>query len=375
MVYLAAFAQVAQGRTRLPTGPGQVAELVSRAVFNTISPALVGGPLRWTPVDFSASFADPPPLMIALGAAMTLTLVVLGCRRSGPARKAWIAAGIYLAVDLSTFAVGRLGEGGDPAVVQAGRYVATAMIPISVAIGATVAAERERLARPAIRWPLFGAVATIALATMISILAYAAIWSKNPAEGWVGNARADLALADQDVPLLDQDVPDFLLLPVTHPYNQASWFLAPLPKRPGFASSTSNLQILDNRGRLVPAAVDGATALPPPDGCYVVEAGSAVTIPLEHALIPWLHTVALDYRAAGPGLISVAIGSGEPVTAQVSAGETSVYVRAEGGDSSVTVGSVDTAVCISAAEVGKVIPQDLNYGGSVDLTDQLQGLD
>ena len=313
--------------------------------------------------------------MIALGAAMTLTLVVLGCRRSGPARKAWIAAGIYLAVDLSTFAVGRLGEGGDPAVVQAGRYVATAMIPISVAIGATVAAERERLARPAIRWPLFGAVATIALATMISILAYAAIWSKNPAEGWVGNARADLALADQDVPLLDQDVPDFLLLPVTHPYNQASWFLAPLPKRPGFASSTSNLQILDNRGRLVPAAVDGATALPPPDGCYVVEAGSAVTIPLEHALIPWLHTVALDYRAAGPGLISVAIGSGEPVTAQVSAGETSVYVRAEGGDSSVTVGSVDTAVCISAAEVGKVIPQDLNYGGSVDLTDQLQGLD
>ena len=71
----------------------------------------------------------------------------------------------------------------------------------------------------------------------------------------------------------------------------------------------------------------------------------------------------------------MAIGSGEPVTTEVLAGENSVYVRAEGGESSITVGAVDTTVCISAAEVGKVIPRDLNYGGSVDLTDQLQGLD
>ena len=121
--------------------------------------------------------------------------------------------------------------------------------------------------------------------------------------------------------------------------------------------------------------MDGAAALPAPGGCHLVEAGSAVTIPLEHALIPWIHTVGLDYRAAGPGLVSVAIGSGEPVTTEVLAGENSVYVRAEGGESSITVGAVDTTVCISAAEVGKVIPRDLNYGGSVDLTDQLQGLD
>jgi hypothetical protein len=39
------------------------------------------------------------------------------------------------------------------------------------------------------------------------------------------------------------------------------------------------------------------------------------------------------------------------------------------------VGSVDTAVCISAAEVGRVLPRDLNYGGSLDLTDQLHGTD
>jgi hypothetical protein len=375
VVYLAAFAQVAQGRTRLPTGPGQVVELVSRAVFNTISPSLIGGPLRWTPVDFSASFADPPPLVIAIGALVMGVLVVAGVRRPGPARKAWVVAGIYLSVDLASFAVGRLGEGADPGVIQAGRYVATAMIPISIAIGTTVAVWRSHLAQPQWRWPLVAGTAGIALATMISTLSYAAIWSKNPAEGWVGNARADLAVADPAVPLLDQDVPDFLLLPVTHPYNQASWFLAPLRERPGFAASTSALALLDNRGFLVPARVDGAAALPAPDGCYVVEAGSAVTIPLEHALIPWLHTVALDYRAAGPGLVSVAIGTGEPVTTEVLAGENSVYVRAEGGESSIMVGSVDTAVCISAAEVGRVLPRDLNYGGSLDLTDQLHGTD
>ena len=61
-VYFAAFAQVAEGRTRLPTGPGQVIDLIGSAIFKTIAPALIGGPLRWTAVDFSASYADPPAL-------------------------------------------------------------------------------------------------------------------------------------------------------------------------------------------------------------------------------------------------------------------------------------------------------------------------
>jgi len=374
VVYLIAFAQVAQGRTHLPTGPGQVAELVKRAVFNTIAPALIGGPLHWTPVDYSASFADPSAVVILLGALAGAAVVWLGVRRPGPARKTWIAAGVYLAADLGTFAVGRLGPAGDPGVVQAGRYVATSMIPIAIAVGATTATHLKALRDPRLRWPLIGTVTVVSLFVLVSVLSYAAIWSKNPAQRWVGNARADLSAADPQAPLLDQDVPDFLLLPVTHPYNQASWFLAPLRDQPGFANSTDTLQILDNRGRLVPAAIDGAAALPAADGCYVVEAGRAVTIPLEHALIPWLHTVELFYRAAGPGFFTVAIGNGVPVTAEVLPGQHRVYVRAEGGESSITVTSADTAVCVSAAKVGKVVPRDLNYGGSVDLTDELQRL-
>lgn len=374
VVYLVGFAQVAEGRTHLPTGPGQVFELLKRAVFNTIAPALIGGPLHWTPVDYSASFADPALWVVLVGALAATSVVLLGVRHPGPARKAWIAAGLYLAADLGTFAVGRLGPAGDPGVVQAGRYVATAMIPIAIAVGATTSARLPALREPRWRWPLLGAVAVVSLFTLVSVLSYAAIWSKNPAQRWVGNARVDLAAADPQAPLLDQDVPDFLLLPVTHPYNQASWFLAPLRDQPGFANSTDTLQILDNRGRLVPATIDGAAALPAEDGCYVVEAGTAVTIPLEHALIPWLHTVELFYRAAGPGFITVAIGNGVPVTAEVLPGQHQVYVRAEGGESSITVTSADTAVCVSSAKVGKVVPRDLNYGGGVDLTDELQRL-
>ena len=374
VVYLIAFAQVAQGRTHLPTGPGQVFELLKRAVFNTIAPALIGGPLHWTPVDYSASFADPGLWVVMLGAIAGTAVVLLGVRSAGPARKAWIAAGLYLAADLGTFAVGRLGPAGDPGVVQAGRYVATSMIPIAIAVGATTSARLPALSAPRWRWPLLGAVTVVSLFTLVSVLSYAAIWSKNPAQRWVGNARGDLAAADPQAPLLDQDVPDFILLPVTHPYNQASWFLAPLRDQPGFANSTTTLRILDNRGRLVPAAIDGAAASPADDGCYVVEAGESVTIPLEHALIPWLHTVELFYRAAGPGFITVAIGSGVPVTAEVLPGQHQLYVRAEGGESSITMTSADTAVCVSSAKVGKVVPRDLNYGGSVDLTDQLQRL-
>ena len=330
--------------------------------------------MTWTPVDFSASFANPPWWLILFGGLVVTAVVIAGVRRPGISRKAWVVAGAYLAIDLATFAVGRLGPTGDPGVIQAGRYVATAMIGISIAIAATAAAYRDELSAPRWRWPLTGFVATIGLLALLSCLAYAAIWSDNPAKKWVGNARADLAGASDGAPLLDQDVPDFILLPVTHPYNQASWFLAPLAQQPGFATSTTALQLLDNRGRLIPATVDGAAALPPPQGCFVVPAGSSVTVPLEHALIAWAHTVRIDYAADRAGFVNVRIGSGTPVAAAVQAGRHQVFVRAEGGETSITVDATDSSLCISGAEVGRVLPADLPYGGGTDITEQLQQL-
>lgn len=374
LVYLIGFAQVAEGRTNLPTGPGQVFDLLRRAVFVTIAPSLVGGPLHWTPVDYSASFADPPWWLILLGGAALIGVVAAGVRRAGITRKAWVVAGAYLAVDLTTFAIGRLGPNGDPGVIQAGRYVATAMVGISIAIAATAVAYREHLSTVRVRATAVATATIIALFTLLSSLAYAAIWSDNPARIWVGNARVDLAATDANVPLLDQDVPDFLLLPVTHPYNQASWFLAPLDQRPEFATSTTRLRVIDNRGALVPAMVDGPASLPAPSSCYPAGPGSSVTIPLEHALIAWLHTVAIDYTATRSGLITVAIGSGQPVTAAVQAGRNQVFVRAEGGESSVTVGALDTNVCVDGLKVGRVVPSGLPYGGTADVTDQLRNL-
>jgi hypothetical protein len=374
VVYLIAFAQVAEGRTRLPTGPGQLLELLSRAIFNTLAAGLVGGPVRWTPVDYSASFADPPWWVILLGVVVTAAVVVLGVRRPGPARTAWVVAVIYLAMDLSTFAIGRLGPDGDPGVIQAGRYLATSLIPISIAVGTTFSQYVGHAMASRWRWAGVGTVIVSATLMLLSSLSYAAIWSDNPAKIWVGNARVDLAATDQQTPLLDQDVPDFLLLPVTYPYNQASWFLAPLRPAPGFSSSTDELQLLDNRGRLVPAHVDGAPSVPSPDGCYAIPTGGAATVPLQHELIAWWHTVRLDYTADSAGIISVDIGAGKPVTAQVGPGRQRLFVRAEGGESAIEVRSTDASLCIDAAEVGRVVPAGLPYGGSTDITDQLQQL-
>ena len=369
MVYLIGFAQVAAGRTRLPTGPGQVVELVLRAILRTIAPGLAGGPLRWSAVDFSAAYADPGPIMIVLGAVVTGFLIVTGVRRSGVARKAWIVAGIYLMLDLTTFAIGRLGPDGSPGVVQAGRYIASSMLPISVAIGATFLANRDVVRRRKVPFTVAGTA--IAVLASISVISYATIWWHNPAQTWVGSARADLAAADPAAPLLDQDVPAFILLPVTHPYNQTSWFLAPLSDQPGFATSTPKLQVLDNRGRLVPAVVDGARSLPAPKGCYPVTAGKPTRIPLEHALIAWAHTVKVQYTSERAGSIAVAIGEGVPVTAPITAGNGAVFVRAEGGESSISISSPDTGVCVQQAVVGRVIPADLPYGGTADIDDGL----
>lgn len=369
--YLAVFAQVASGRTRLPTGPGQVVDLLSTALFKTLAPALIGGPVNWTPVDFSASFADPPVWLVAVAALVVGAVVFAGVRAAGTARKAWIIAGAYLLVDLASFAIGRLGPDGDPGVVQAGRYVATTLIPVSVAVGATVAVYLPQLHSRRLRWPLVATLSIVSLLTLVSTLAYAAIWSKNPAQRWVGSARVDLANADPASPLLDQDIPDFILLPVTHPYNQASWFLAPLAEQPGFSASTDRLQLIDNRGRLVPARIDGPSGLVTGD-CIPVPPGASVTIPLEHPIIAWSHTVGLRYSAQTPGFISVRIGSGQPVAADMKAGLHELYVRAEGGESSITVSSTDASACVSGVQVGKVIPSDLPYGGDVDLADQLR---
>lgn len=373
-LYLVAFAQVAQGRIQMPTGPGQVVELVSRAVFNTIAPGLIGGPGNWTAVDSTASYSDPPFWLIAIATLIVGLVVWLGVRRPGVSRKAWLAAGLYLAADLATFAAGRLGPAGDPGVVQAGRYVATSLIPISIAIGITVVTNESLLGSQRRRSVLAVGAALAAMLMLISTTAYAGIWARNPAQTWVGNARVDLADADGAVPLLDQDVPDFILLPVTNPYNQASWFLAPLPKQPGFADSTPRLQILDNRGQLVPARVQGPRSLPPADGqCYQVEPGESVRIPLESELIAWSHTVALDYEARATGFVTVAIGDGDPVSALAAADQNSLYVRAEGGQSWITVRTTDTSLCVRSVQVGSVVPETVLYGGDVDITDQLSG--
>ncbi len=161
---------------------------------------------------------------------------------------------------------------------------------------------------------------------------------------------------------------------MTHPYNQASWFLAPLPQQPGFATSTDLLQILDNRGRLVSAAIEGPAGLPAEASCDALPAGGTITIPLERALIPWLHTVAITYSAETAGFINVGIGDGQPVAAEVIGGEHQVFVRAEGGESAITISSTDSNLCVESVRVGKVVPRDLPYGGGVDITDQLQGL-
>jgi hypothetical protein len=304
----------------------------------------------------------------------TIGIVTVGVRHPGPARKAWVAAAVYLAADLTAFAVGRLGPSGDPAVVQAGRYVATAMIPIGLAVGATAASERHRFSDARWRWAAAAAVSVASLLTVVSTLAYGAIWARNPAQVWVGNAREDLAAADPRSPLLDQDVPDFILLPVTHPYNQTSWFLAPLEDSPAFDTSTPALQVLDNGGRLVPAAVEGPSGVPPGGGCLRLQPGTTTTVPLSGELIPWLHTVAIGYEASDGGLVDVSIGDGEPVAATIERGPGSVYVRAEGGRSSVGITSVDAEACITSVQVGRVVPANLPYGGSVDITDQLEVL-
>ena len=125
-------------------------------------------------------------------------------------------------------------------------------------------------------------------------------------------------------------------------------------------TSTPDLQMFDDTGRLIPAGIAPVRAVvagPEPRCGHRVDV--LATLPLTGPLADWEWTVELNYLAARDGSVSVSLTDGPTVRVPVVAGLHQVYVRLTGSGDGLRVRPVTAGLdlCIAPGPVGGVLPR------------------
>jgi hypothetical protein len=149
-----------------------------------------------------------------------------------------------------------------------------------------------------------------------------------------------------------------VLSPLAFPENLTSYLLAPVAAGGQFASQTGVLTTFDDAGNLVPAHVEGAHALLPPDGsCWLAQGGRGL-VPLDLQVPPGEYAVRLGTIAGSRQSGTVALGAGRPVRVVFERGlaDLALVVTGAGARLYVTLDDVGPTVCVSQADVGTITP-------------------
>lgn len=359
-----------------PASAGSTEDVVAtiRTGLRAVVPAVLSGPWDWVAFPMSTPLSDPPHWTTAVGCVVLVVAIAWTCVRLRGAVTVWSMTVGFVGAGLVMAAIGRSSLGLGEIAPLAYRYFAADAVLLSIA-GALLltlpvrrAFRREAFDRPARvrRWP---AVAATVLTTVLTVafvaggtrstLDHVDAWEGNLTGEYLDSARASLAAAGP-APLLDQPLPPVFTAFMAPPADRLFGLLAPLPDRPEFAGATTELQLLDDTGRLVPARLEPAVRVPPGPvpGCGTpVWAGVPTALPLESPVPDWIWTVQLDYVAARDGVITVASDDGEPVEAPVTTGAGTVFVRLTGPATALQVSSATEGldVCVTGGVLGEVV--------------------
>ncbi|PAY23486.1 hypothetical protein CEY15_07845 [Dietzia natronolimnaea] len=342
------------------TRPGFPA-LVDHTYRLAVIPTLGGGPWRWDRWHPGPPMADPPLAAVLLGAlacAGVLAWSLATRSRTGPV---WLAVALYPLLSVVLVAVGRAGPDTAAEIVQTLRYHAEMPLVLAAAAALALSAPRRgsaatvRLVTPA------GAVALVALlvSSAVSTHTYRQTWADQPSRDYALPLLE--ALRERSAPLFDQDLPLEVLLPVTSPAHRLSSVLAGVPGIPPVAAWTTDPVLIDTLGALHPAEVAALRTIPqgPEPGCGYRVGSDGARIPVDGPLIDRDWIVQLNLFADSDGEVGVRLDEGSEVTAPVSAGLGTVFVRVEGGGTGLTVsprGGV-SELCIGSGPVGVLVPR------------------
>jgi hypothetical protein len=201
------------------------------------------------------------------------------------------------------------------------------------------------------------------VSSLYSTVTFMASWRDNPTREYLLNAAASLAQANaaSSAPLLDQEVDPLVLQRVAAPENLLSHMFALLRDRPEFASSTTDLRILDMSGHLLDAKVTWVRFTQPgptPQCGYLVQPDAPVRIPLNGPLLPADWTAEINYLANSDGSLTLSLPEGPDAKVKVRPGLNRVFVRLPGAGDAILARADTSAlsVCLASGPVGYVAP-------------------
>src|SRR6185369_9089707 len=344
-------------------------DLLSRSVTHGIVPGLVGGPWDWQRWAPASPWATPPAAVMVLGWVALAVVVAISLRRKQRIGPVWlVAVGYAVACQIPIYLM-RSSRFTALELAQTLRYLPDLVVVLALLAAVGLRAPNRQSARwldaSRARAVAVGAVAVAFVASSLySTATFLAIWRDNPAQPYLQYARAALAAAHatSSAPLLDQEVDPLVLQRVAWPENLVSHMFALLPDRPEFASTTTDLRMLDVSGHVVDAKVTWVRSIvpgPAPQCGYLVQPDFPVSMRLDGPLLPADWTAEINYLANSDGSMTMSLSEGTETKVPVRPGLNRIFVRLPGAGDAIKVRANTAAlsVCIAAGPVGFVAPR------------------
>ena len=344
-------------------------DLLARSVTHGIVPGLVGGPWDWQRWAPASPWGTPPLAVMILGwVALAAVIAVTVVRKQRIGAVWFVAVGYAVACQIPIYLM-RSSQYTALELAQTLRYLPDLVVVLAL-LGAVglCAPNREgshRLDASRARTAVIVVATTAFIASSLySTATFMTSWRDNPAQPYLQNAVAGLATASREsnASLLDQEVDPMVLQRVVGPENRAGHLFALLRDRPEFASTTTDLSMLDSTGRLVDAQVTWVRSIvegPAPQCGYLVQPDFDVRMPLDGPLLPADWTAEINYLANSDGSLMMSLTDGVEVKVPVRPGLNRVFVRLPGAGDAIDVRANTAAlsVCIASGPVGFLAPR------------------
>lgn len=347
--------------------PAMTWDLLRRSFTHGIVPGLAGGPWDWQRWAPASPWGVPPTAVMVLGwVALAAVVAVAVARKQRIGLVLATALGYAVACQIPIYLM-RSSRFTALELAQTLRYLPDLVVVLALLAAVGLCAPNRPSPRldtsPARTATVSVCIVAFLASSLYSTSTFLTSWRDNPTESYLQNARVALAsaAAQSDAPMLDQEVDPLILQRVAFPENLVSHMFALLPDRPEFASSTTDLRMLDMTGRLTDAQVTWVRAMTPgpvPECGYLAQPDQPVQMPLDGPLLPADWTVELNYLANSDGTMLVSLDQGTAAKVPVRPGLNRVFIRLPGAGSAITVEAQTAAlsICLASGPVGFVAP-------------------